>query len=182
MISARRAQAIPLLLAILLIPLAGCMRHAYFPEKLRPVALAPDSTPIRLLYDRHGNLYPDSSVLVAGENTIRPVPTFYRAGNWSLQYHSERRPQVWKQFASRYLGETVAYSDERWRAAQDSIRAAAIRSIVTRSRPGTPIVILVHGFNTSEPGPGGDAMDITRDSLRSWYGARFPSMTFVDVR
>lgn len=184
MIRTRLARGIPTLLVILLAPLGGCMRHVYFPEGVRPAALAAGSAPVRLLYDRFGNLYPDGSVTVGGENTIRPVPSQNSGrGNWSLQYHYRQTPQAWNQLAARYLRDTLPYHDDRWTAAQDSIRAEGLRAITARSRPGAPIVILVHGFNVSEPSPDGrDAMDATRDSLTSWYGARFPGMTFVEVR
>lgn len=160
------------------------MRHAYFPEGVRPVAGAPDTLPVRLMYDRFGNMYPDGSVTVDGENTIQPVPSEnFGQGNWSLQYHYSRRPQLWKQLALRNLADTLDYSDARWAAVQDSIRAEALREIAVRSRPGAPVVLLVHGFNVSEPSADArDAMDATRDSLTSWYGAHFPGMTFVEVR
>jgi hypothetical protein len=183
MIRRRVTRAVPVLL-LLLAPLGGCMRHAYFPEAVRPVAGAPDTLPMRLMYDRFGNMYPDGSVTVGGENTIKPVPSEnVGLGNWSLQYHYSRRPQLWRQLAVRYLADTLGYDDARWAAVQDSIRAEALREIAARSRLGAPVVLLVHGFNVSEPSPGErDAMDATRDSLTSWYGARFPGMTFVEVR
>jgi hypothetical protein len=184
MIRTRLARGIPTLLVILLAPLGGCMRHVYFPEGVRPIAFAADSAPVRLLYDRFGNLYPDGSVTVGGEETIQPVRVpIIRAGNWSLQNHYRRRPDAWKQLAARYLRDTLPYHDDRWTPVQDSIRAEGLRAITARSRPGAPIVILVHGFNVSAPkADSTDAMDATRDSLKSWYGDRFPGMTFVEVR
>jgi hypothetical protein len=185
MIKTRVGQVLSVLLIAVLAPLGGCMRHVYFPEGVRPVAPASNSPPVRLLYDRFGNLYPDGSVKIDGEETIRPVPRQNGGqGNWSLQWHSRQRPQVWTQFAARYLAaDTLPYSDERWETVQDRIRAEALAAITARSRPGAPIVILVHGFNVSEPSPGKrDAMDAARDSLTAWYGARFPGMSFVEVR
>lgn len=179
--SNRAASLIPALACILLAAgSSGCMRHVYFPENVR-TGPAPDArSPVRLLYDRQGNLYPDASVYVRGEQSVRRTG---RGGNWTLRQHFENAPNSWGSLAARYLRAPTQFTESAWRAVQDSIRSEGIRAITGGSRPGTPIVVLIHGFNTSEPVPGErDAFDDTRDSLTSWYGAQTPEMTFVEVR
>jgi hypothetical protein len=173
-----------LLLMSLVASTTGCMRHAYFPESVRPAPMPAATTPLRFLYDRQGNLYPDSSVVVGGEGTIRPAGRWFRRqANWTLRHHFANTPRAWTDLATRYLRAPVPFTENAWRAVQDSIRIEGLRNIVARSRPGSPIVVLVHGFNTAEPERDRrDAFDVTRDSLTSWYGRQFPEMTFVEVR